>query len=34
MKHILKNGGDHDGTECNYTVCYSGNHAVKNNQKY
>jgi hypothetical protein len=27
--HILKNGGAHDGKECNYTVCYSSNHKVK-----
>jgi hypothetical protein len=28
-KHILNNGGDHDGQPCTYTVCYSDQEEVK-----
>lgn len=30
MRRILRNGGQHDGEECNYTMCYTDDKNVKN----
>lgn len=29
VKDELRNGADHDGQQCEYTMCYSGDHKIK-----